>query len=351
MLFLLRMLHRQLQRQVRLPEDRRARACRCSSTRPTTSPAPRTSSTRSPPTAPPAWRPRSGCSTSRSSAPAPSTRRRSARACSTCCRAGFLFRMGDAQDAEEATRIAMAVYATMIRDDPDSRARLRVTPEQALNFPNHYCLASWIATGTRIPSFMGQTYPFPPLRRRVEPTGTSTSQAAARRPLPRTARRHASTAPSPLAGQPQRAAMTRTTTASAPPARTQRRAQPAPTAPGRLRWPGRASRAAAAVTAETPSAPSRPGTRCASTTRRRPRRPSSTAARPPDRRTPAPDTPPRDPDDAGARQRCASSRSWTASTRSARPTQLAGATNLPRLYDEDYAILALLDRAGLAPAR
>jgi len=34
----------------------------------------------------------------------------------------------------EATRIAMAVYATMIRDDPDSRARLRVTPEQALNF-------------------------------------------------------------------------------------------------------------------------------------------------------------------------------------------------------------------------
>ena len=73
----------------------------------------------------------------------------------------FLFRMGDAQDAEEATRIAMAVYATMIRDDPDSRARLRVTPEQALNFPNYYCLASWIANGTRAPSFMGQTYPLP----------------------------------------------------------------------------------------------------------------------------------------------------------------------------------------------
>ena len=73
----------------------------------------------------------------------------------------FLFRMGDAQDAEQATRIAMAVYATMIRDDPDSRARLRVTPEQALNFPNYYCLASWIANGTRAPSFMGQTYPLP----------------------------------------------------------------------------------------------------------------------------------------------------------------------------------------------
>ena len=73
----------------------------------------------------------------------------------------FLFRMGDAEDAEQATRIAMAVYATMIRDDPDSRARLRVTPEQALNFPNYYCLASWIAHGTRAPSFMGQTYPLP----------------------------------------------------------------------------------------------------------------------------------------------------------------------------------------------
>jgi hypothetical protein len=73
----------------------------------------------------------------------------------------FLFRMGDAQDAEEATRIAMAVYVTMIRDDPDSRARLRVTPEQALNFPNYYCLASWIAHGTRAPCFMGQTYPLP----------------------------------------------------------------------------------------------------------------------------------------------------------------------------------------------
>ena len=73
----------------------------------------------------------------------------------------FLFRMGDAQDAEEASRIAMAVYATMIRDDPDSRARLRVTPEQLLNFPNYYCLASWIANGNRAPAFTGETYPLP----------------------------------------------------------------------------------------------------------------------------------------------------------------------------------------------
>ena len=73
----------------------------------------------------------------------------------------FLFRMGDADDAQQATRIAMAVYATMIRDDPDSRARMRVTPEQLLNFPNHFCLASWIANGTRAPSLTGETYPLP----------------------------------------------------------------------------------------------------------------------------------------------------------------------------------------------
>ena len=73
----------------------------------------------------------------------------------------FLFRLGDHEDAEDAVRIAMAVYSTMIRDDPDSRARLRVTPEQILNLPVHHCLASWIAGGTRAASFIGQTFPFP----------------------------------------------------------------------------------------------------------------------------------------------------------------------------------------------
>jgi hypothetical protein len=73
----------------------------------------------------------------------------------------FLFRLGDHEDAEEATRIAMAVYSSLIRDDPDSRARMRVTPEQILNLPVHYCLASWIAGGSRAASFIGQTFPFP----------------------------------------------------------------------------------------------------------------------------------------------------------------------------------------------
>ena len=72
----------------------------------------------------------------------------------------------------------MAVYATMIRDDPDSRARMRVTPEQALNLPVHFCLASWIAAGSRAASFIGETFPFP----------SSTSDAWARTHLERLAR-------------------------------------------------------------------------------------------------------------------------------------------------------------------
>ena len=73
----------------------------------------------------------------------------------------FMFRLGDPREAEELTRSAMSVYATMIRDDPDSRARLRVAPDQALNFPNYFCLASLIAHGARIASFTGETYPIP----------------------------------------------------------------------------------------------------------------------------------------------------------------------------------------------
>ena len=124
-------------------------------------PAARTSSIRSPRTAPPASSLRSGCSTSRSASSASEHQQKILKGVLNLLQSRFLFRMGDAQDAEQATRIAMAVYSTMIRDDPYSRARLRVTPEQALNFPNYDCLASWIAHGTRAPSFMGETYPLP----------------------------------------------------------------------------------------------------------------------------------------------------------------------------------------------
>src|ERR1035437_6011840 len=57
----------------------------------------------------------------------------------------------------------MSVYQTMIRADQDSRELLRITPEQALYLPVWHCVASWIAGGARAPSFIGQTYPFPPV--------------------------------------------------------------------------------------------------------------------------------------------------------------------------------------------
>src|SRR3954454_24576047 len=39
---------------------------------------------------------------------------------------------------------------------------MRVTPEQTRNLRVHFCLASWIAGGSRAASFVGETFPFPP---------------------------------------------------------------------------------------------------------------------------------------------------------------------------------------------
>jgi hypothetical protein len=72
----------------------------------------------------------------------------------------LMFRLGNPEDAVEATRIAMAVFETMIR--ADSRIYQRVTPEQILNLPVFHFLGSWIANGSRAPSFIGGTYAFPP---------------------------------------------------------------------------------------------------------------------------------------------------------------------------------------------
>jgi hypothetical protein len=75
-----------------------------------------------------------------------------------------IFRVGEPEDAESATRIAMSVYQTMIRADLESRELMGVTPEQSLYLSVWYCLASWIAGGARAPRFFGQTYKFVKLR-------------------------------------------------------------------------------------------------------------------------------------------------------------------------------------------
>ena len=246
----------------------------------------------------------------------------------------FLFRMGDAEDAEQATRIAMAVYATMIRDDPDSRARLRVTPEQALNFPNYYCLASWIANGTRAPSFMGQTYPLPDVERGVGRASPRRS-GRARRSLPRAARVHARKRRGPVewraGGADRHGDGARAGNGDARAVDARDRLEQGP------------------KTGHQPAGEARGAGRLRAATREghRPRRQPG----PPDRRT----------SDAGVRRarRESASRRHPARAHVPRPDQRDRAgrparrrrRGLPRLYDEDYAILALLDRVGLRARR
>jgi hypothetical protein len=70
-----------------------------------------------------------------------------------------MFSMGESQDARELANIAMAVYADMIRADPESRSRMRVTPDAIFNLPNHHAICSWISRGARVPAFVAQTVP------------------------------------------------------------------------------------------------------------------------------------------------------------------------------------------------
>jgi hypothetical protein len=241
----------------------------------------------------------------------------------------FLFRIGDARDAEEATRIAMAVYSTMIRDDPDSRARMRVTPEQALNFPNFHCLASWIAGGTRIPSFIGKTYPWPPhsdawvkhhlaaLAERVEPYPDELESTLDAHPT------------NPDGSSPAEAAedVPRPVPTRRPPSR------PA-SANGRVDPPVPPAKREVQVDIEPP----RSGPVVAmSQVRRVVGRPAIRGRRAEEDEAPAPDS---------LRELAFLDRINEIGKADALP----GAKQLPRLYDEDYAVLAFLDRIGLAPA-
>ena len=241
----------------------------------------------------------------------------------------FLFRMGDAQDAEQATRIAMAVYATMIRDDPDSRARLRVTPEQALNFPNYYCLASWIANGTRAPSFMGQTYPLPDvgdewadhhLAAQDERVGPYPEQLE-------------STLATRLASGPEPIKVSIDDDAALRPATP--RPSTKPTGPARdgAPSPDRRPKHEVQVDYESPAAKDTNLT-------------ASPVRRIVGRRIQGSITPKADGPSADTLRELA----FLDRINEIGPAdQCDGADRLPRLYDEDYTILALLDRVGFAP--
>jgi hypothetical protein len=236
--------------------------------------------------------------------------------------------MGDAEDAEQATRIAMAVYATMIRDDPDSRARLRVTPEQALNFPNYYCLASWIAHGTRAPSFMGQTYPLPDVGEEWADKHLA-AQDERVGPYPEQLESTLASQPAPAGEDQAKASTNRTAPRPEPPT-------PEPSADrdhDRAPSPERPPKHEVQVDYEPP--PTNDTDLTDSPVRRIVGRRLQTPTAP-DGERPVADTL-RDLafldriNEIGPADQC------------------DGANRLPRLYDEDYTILALLDRVGFAP--
>jgi len=70
-----------------------------------------------------------------------------------------MFSMGESQDALEMSRVAMAAYTDLIRDDTASRTRLRLTPDTIFNLPNHHAVCSWISGGARQQAFIAQTIP------------------------------------------------------------------------------------------------------------------------------------------------------------------------------------------------
>lgn len=294
----------------------------------------------------------------------------------------FLFRVGDPEDALIATRLAQSVFQTNLRPDIESRELMGVTPEQALYLAVHFCLASWIAGGARAARFYGQTYPFVKLRNGVwaqhhlrrleEETGPYPEQ------MPKTYRR---TGPSAAGEQPQQSTATTSSSGGRAPAPTGAaapRAQPASGAPtSDATQPPPAARAKPSRVAPAtppPRATSRPAAQPQVTVReptvREPARAGVTplireAAEVPEVGpgpvrgvlgvTPAPDGPQRLFARAGGPEGLRELAAYVDPLLGIRdfeqkdpPEQRDPPERLPRMDAKDYAILALLDRVGLA---
>ncbi len=74
----------------------------------------------------------------------------------------FMFRVSKQQDADNLIRIAQALPSTMNQQDPDSRANRRISMETLINIQNYDCVCSCIANGGRASAFIGRTFPMPP---------------------------------------------------------------------------------------------------------------------------------------------------------------------------------------------
>jgi hypothetical protein len=218
----------------------------------------------------------------------------------------------------------------MIRDDPDSRARLRVTPEQALNFPNYYCLASWIANGTRAPSFMGQTYPLPDVGEEWAEQHLA-GQGERVGPYPEQLESTLGSDPAAAGKEPAKAS----TDGDQP--------GPLPEPPEPAKLPGGPDR-------HPPLSPGRPPKHEVQVDYESPPKDNDITDSPVRRivgsRIQGPTAPEADRPVADTLRELA----FLDRINEIGPAdQMDGADRLPRLYDEDYTILALLDRVGFAP--
>jgi hypothetical protein len=262
-----------------------------------------------------------------------------------------LFRLGEPEDAEAATRIAMSVYQTMIRADLESRELMGVTPEQSLYLKVWYCLASWIAGGARAPRFFGRTYPFPKLR------GGAWAQHHLRRLegevgpypeiLPKTYRREGSsslTRPQPSHPEPlqpvERPAGATVAPRSAEPARREQPPQPPPAAPEQTSQPSVSAAPGEVAGREDVRPLIREAGDIPEIKPSRVRKIVGASA------VPNATTPNAECEAPESIRELAAYVDPLLGVRD--PEQKPPSTRLPRLYDEDYAILALLDRVGLA---
>jgi hypothetical protein len=278
-----------------------------------------------------------------------------------------LYRLGEPEDAEAATRIAMSVYQTMIRADPDSRALLRITPEQALYLPVWNCIASWIAQGARAPSFIGRTYPFPKIR--GGPWATHHLQLLEEKvgpypeTLPKTYKRTGSSLANPDTGEPQPSDTKQqppapakpskrarsTTRAPATPRQTTSRPVKHPTKPTAQQTTPPSSERKTSPTAEPPPPPTAGQQAVKPLIREAGEIPEiqRSTVRKILGATPAPT--PEQASESPAQESLRELAAFVDPLLGVRPPeQRPPPDRLPRLYDEDYGILALLDRIGVA---
>jgi hypothetical protein len=59
-------------------------------------------------------------------------------------------------------------YADVMRDDQPARRRTRISLDALMHLPNFHAACSWIASGSRVPSFIGQTLPMEENAERIE---------------------------------------------------------------------------------------------------------------------------------------------------------------------------------------